>query len=55
MLKEKKTLYEKDELNNRLEEIKNSDIAKEVKAAQSAIAIMNVLVASSMINATSNI
>lgn len=47
--------YEKEELNKTLEEIKNSDIAKKVKVAQSAIGTMNAIVVSSMITATSNV
>lgn len=40
------TKYEKDELNNRLKEIKNTQISKKVKVAQSVISDMSALTAS---------
>lgn len=40
------TKYEKDELNNRLNEIKNTQISKKVKVAQSVISDMSALTAS---------
>ena len=40
------TKYEKDELNNRLNEIKNTQLSKKVKVAQSVISDMSALTAS---------
>ena len=44
--------YEKEKLNERLEEIKNSDIAKKVKVAQSVISNMSALITVMIINAS---
>ena len=44
--------YEKEELNNKLKEIQNTDIAKKVKVAQATIGTMSAIITSMMINAT---
>ena len=44
--------YEKEELNKRLEEIKDTEIAKKVKVAQATINTMNAIIATMMVNAT---
>ena len=44
--------YEKEKLNERLEEIKNSDIAKKVKVAQSVISNMSAIITVMIINAS---
>lgn len=47
--------YEKEELNNRLKEIKDTDIAQKVKVAQSTINTMSAMVTSMMINASTSV
>ena len=47
--------YEKEELQNKLKEIENTEIAKKVKVAQKAISNMSALIAASMINATQSV
>ena len=44
--------YEKEELKNRLKEIKETEIAKKVKVAQSAINNMNAIIVAMMVNTT---
>ncbi len=46
--------YEKEELNNKLKEIKDTDIAQKVKVAQSVINTMTALVTTLMINASTS-
>lgn len=43
--------YEKEELENKLKEIKDTEIAKKIKIAQSAISNMSAIVTAMMINA----
>ena len=47
--------YEKEELNERLKKIKDSDIAQKVKVVQYVISTMSAIVTSTMINATSQV
>ena len=51
-VKRKKTLYEKEELNNKLKDIKETEISKKVKVAQLAINNMNSIIVTMMVNAT---
>ncbi len=44
--------YEKEELNKRLEEIKDTEIAEKVKVAQTTINTMNAIIATMMVNST---
>ena len=43
--------YEKEKLNMRLEEIKNTEIAEKVKVAQATINTMNAIITAMMVNA----
>ena len=44
--------YEKEKIDDVLKEIENTDIAENVKVAQSAIGTMHAIIVSSMVNAT---
>ena len=47
--------YEKEKIEDRLKEIKDTDIAKKVKVAQSVIGTMSALIVAMMVNATSQV
>ena len=47
--------YEKEELANKLKEIKDTEVAKKVKIAQSVISNMSAMITVMMVNATSSV
>ena len=47
--------YEKEKMEHRLKEIKDTDIAKKVKVVQSVIGTMSALIVAMMVNATSQV